>query len=62
MLFLIICFELSACLYFFENSTSTESFLASKWKEYSDETKEGLQEQFHCCGWDALTPGVNCPE
>jgi len=62
LLTLIICCELAVVIYVFTNQNESESFLSARWEGLNDESREGIQEQFGCCGWDASIPGENCPE
>lgn len=58
----IICCEVVVVIYAFTNQDASESFLAARWEGLNEESKDGFQEQFSCCGWDASMPGDNCPE
>jgi len=62
LLFLIICCEVAVIIYVFTNENASESFIRARWEDLNEESREGFQEQFGCCGWDASIPGENCPE
>jgi len=57
---IIVC-EIVVVIYAFTNQEASESFLGARWEGLNEQSKEGFQEQFSCCGWDASMPGDNCP-
>jgi len=57
----LLCCEVVVIMAFTHQDAS-ESILGARWEGLNRESKEGFQEQFSCCGWDASVPGDNCPE
>jgi len=62
LLFLIILCQVAAFIYGFSNQKASESFLSARWEELKPESREDIQREFDCCGWDESMPGDNCPD
>jgi len=59
--FIVGC-EILVVIFAFTHQDASKSFLGERWEGRHEESKEGFQEKFSCCGWDASMPGDNCPE
>jgi len=46
----IICCEIVVVIFAFAHQEASESFLGELWEGFNEESKEGFQEQFSCCG------------